>query len=324
MRQLKTPETPLTVWFAEGTYWFAEPVAFSAEDSGTETAPVTYRAVPGAEVRFSGGQPVGGWRPVTDEGVLARLPEEARPHVLAADLRARGIDDYGRLGRRGSASGIPREEYGWAEAELFWNDEPMTLARWPNEGFRGIHEVEGEERVTVDSDRLERWVGEAEPWILAYWRYDWAELYEPVIGLEPEQRVLLRSAELTPSYGINPGAARWYAFNLLSEIDRPGEYYIDRGNGLLYFWPPSPSGEAVLSRSDGLVRAEELRHVTFRGITFEASRGTAVAIAGGAGCQVVGCTIRNVGGAGGAGGRGLEPRGVRLRRLLHAAPAASS
>ena len=52
----------------------------------------------------------------------------------------------------------------------------------------------------------------------------------------------------------------------------------------------------MLSRSDGLVRAGELRHVTFRGITLEASRGTAVAIAGGAGCQVVGCTIRNVGG----------------------------
>ena len=107
VRQLKTGETPLTVWFAEGTYWFAAPVVFSAEDSGTEAAPVTYRAVPGAEVRFSGGQPVGGWRPVTDEGVLGRLPAEARAHVLVADLRAQGIEDYGRLGRRGSASGIP-------------------------------------------------------------------------------------------------------------------------------------------------------------------------------------------------------------------------
>ena len=36
--------------------------------------------------------------------------------------------------------------------------------------------------------------------------------------------------------------------------------------------------------------------MTFRGITFEASRGTAIAVAGGAGCKVVGCTIRNVGG----------------------------
>ena len=296
VRQLKTEETRLTVWFAGGTYWFAEPVVFSAEDSGTKAAPVIYRALPGAEVRFSGGQPVGRWRPVTDEDVLRRLPEEARPHVLVADLRSQGIDDYGRPGRRGSASGIPVEEHGWIEAELFWNDEPMTLARWPNEGFRGIHEVEGEERVTIDSDRLERWVDEPEPWILAYWRYDWAELYEPIAGFEPAQRVLLRSTELTPTYGIDPGGARWYAFNLLSEIDSAGEYYIDRGNGLLYFWPPSSSGEAVLSRADGLVRAEGLRHVAFRGITFEASRGTAIAIEGGAGCEVAGCTIRNSGG----------------------------
>ena len=193
--------------------------------------------------------------------------------MLVADLRAQGIDDYGRLGRRGSASGIPREEYGWIEAELFWNDEPMTLARWPNEGFRGIHEVEGEERVTIDSDRLERWVGEAEPWILAYWRYDWAELYEPITGFEPGQRVLLRSADITPGYGIDPGRARWYAFNLLSEIDRPGEYYLDRGDGLLYFWPPSLSGEAVLSRSDGLVAGRGAAERDLQGHRVRSRRG---------------------------------------------------
>lgn len=32
---------------------------------------------------------------------------------------------------------------------------------------------------------------------------------------------------------------RWYALNLLSELDLEGEYYIDRGEGILYFMPPS-------------------------------------------------------------------------------------
>ena len=76
--------------------------------------------------------------------------------------------------------------------------------------------------------------------------------------------MLLRSAELTPSYGINPGAARWYAFNLLSEIDRPGEYYIDRGNGLLYFWPPSAVGRggAVPFRRTGPGRGAAARDLS--------------------------------------------------------------
>ena len=27
---------------------------------------------------------------------------------------------------------------------------------------------------------------------------------------------------------------------LLPELDQPGEWYLDRDSGLLYFWPPSP------------------------------------------------------------------------------------
>ena len=296
VRQLGVLIKPVNVWFNSGTYWFPEPVVFDAEDSGSADAPILYRSLPEADVRFSGGQLVSNWVLVADPEILRRLPEEARDHVLVADLKAQGIVNYGRIGRRGSGRGIPQEERGWIEAELFWDDEPMTLARWPNSGFRGIHEVdESHERITIDSDRLTRWVDDVDPWILAYWLYDWAELYEPIVGLEADNQVVLRSSDITPGYGIDPGRARWYAFNLLSEIDRPGEYYIDRVNGLLYVWPPTPVGRAVLSQSGGLIRASNLNYVTFQGITFEVSRSTAVVIDGGNHCKVVASIIRNTG-----------------------------
>ena len=41
------------------------------------------------------------------------------------------------------------------------------------------------------------------------------------------------------SYGLE--ADRPYiAYNLLEEIDEPGEYVVDRTTGILYFWPPAP------------------------------------------------------------------------------------
>ena len=290
VRQLKAQGGPITVLFAAGTYSFDQPVTFKEEDSGTADGRIIYRAEPRAEVRFTGGRAVKDWTPLADEDILKRLAPETRGKVLVADLRGQGITDYGKLAVRGFAIGSPP-----AEAELFYNDAPMTLARWPNEGFRGIKDKEGGQRIKVETDRPARWVGEPEPWVFAYWHHDWAELYEPLSGVDPAAKLLLRTPGVKPNYGITPGRARWYALNLLCELDTPGEYYLDRQNGKLYFWPPEEDGRAVLSLAEGLVRCESVSHVAFAGLTIECCRGTAVSVKGGTECHVVGCTIRNTG-----------------------------
>jgi hypothetical protein len=279
-----------TVLFESGTYVMDRAVVFGAEDSGSAGAPIRYQAEPKAVVRFTGGTVVPSWSAVTDPAVLKRLADEAREHVRVADLRALGITDYGKLAVHGFSLGSPV-----AEAELFYDDAPMTLARWPNAGFRGVTGCDTPQRVTVDTDRLARWNQESEPWVFAYWHHDWAELHEPIVEIDAAAQVLVRSPKVKPQYGITAGRARWYAYNLLSEIDTPGEYYLDRQAGRLYFWPPNAGGTATLSQADGLLRAEEMSHVQFRGFTLEACRGTAVVIRGGTNCQLVGCTIRNVG-----------------------------
>jgi len=291
VRQVKAGGQPVTVLFMAGTYNFDAAVSFGEADSGTAEAPVIYRAEPGVAVRFTGGKEVSQWQPVTDEAVRARLQPEARDSVLVADLAGQGITDYGSLTVRGFAMGSKP-----AEAELFYDDVPMTLARWPNDGFRGIKRKHSLQRVEVDTDRIARWVDEPEPWVFAYWYHDWAEVYEPIVGVDAAERILERSAEIKPKYGIAPGRARWYALNLLSELDQPGEYYIDRAAGSLYFWPPSEGGTAMLSQAEGFIRAEGMSYVTFRGFTFEACRATAIVIKGRTECnKLVGCTVRNVG-----------------------------
>ena len=97
-------------------------------------------------------------------------------------------------------------------------------------------------------------------------------------------------------YGYRKG--QWYyALNLLSELDRPGEWYLDRSSGILYFWPPAPldQGKTLVSVMPHLVRMKGASHVTLRGLNLEACRGSAVLVSEGTGVHIVGCTIRNVG-----------------------------
>ena len=298
VRQAKEKGDAVTVVFAAGTYFFSGPVAFSAEDSGTEAAGVTYKAADGAEVRFTGGREVKDWQPVTDAKILARLDADAKSHIQVADLQAQGITDLGKIPVQGFTIGV-----GQTEAELFYADRPMTIARWPNEGFLKITGIDGMQKVKVDTDRIARWTEETDPWIFAYWHHDWAEICEPLAGVDPQQKLLLRTEKIKPIYGITPSRSRWYALNLLSELDTPGEYYIDRTAGRLYFWPPSPGKSAVVSTTGSLIKADNLSYVTFQGLTLECSRSTPISLKNGTGCKIVGCTIRN------AGTRGLSVSG---------------
>jgi hypothetical protein len=288
------PAGGVTVEVRGGVYERQRPFELTAEDAGTADAPIVYRARRGEEVRFVGGKAVTGWKPVTDPAVLSRLDESVRGKVLQADLRALGITNFGQVTTD--------------RLELFFQDKPMTLSRWPNEGFVRIVDVLGKTPVdvrgtkgtvegvfTYDGDRPKRWTGEKDIWVHGYWFWDWSDQRQKIQSIDIEKRIL-SVAPPYHTYGYRKG--QWfYALNVLAELDAPGEWYLDRETGVLYFYPPAPieRGKAVVSILPTLVTMKETSHVTLRGFTLEAARGTAITMAGGTQNQIVGCTIRNVG-----------------------------
>ena len=310
------PEGGVAVEVRGGVYALEKPLSLADADGGASNAPVVYRARPGEAVRLVGGRLVTGWARVTDPAVLARLDEPARTNVWQADLKALGVTDLGTL----------RSDDSWTSSspglEFFFNDQPMTLARWPNEGFVKIgelkvqdgHAIHGQKGSKVgtfayDGDRPKRWSGEADVMLHGYWFHDWADQRYRVESIDTERRIITLPAKPQHAFGFRKG--QWYyAFNLLCELDRPGEWFLDRGSGLLYFWPPAadPSAaKAIVSVLPELVRMDKASFVTLRGFTLEGCRGTAVTISGGSGCQVLGCVIRNTGG-GAVGASGLRHR----------------
>ena len=306
---------PGTVWLRGGDYVLSESFALDARDSGRPDAPASYCAYSGEKPRLLGGCPITGFLPVSDPAVLGRLCPAARDHVVVADVQALGLRDYGRLRSRGfgrslsSAGSAEGYRQPAAHLELFYGGRPMTLARWPNEGFVTIADIvapkpddHGGVIGTLEAgfyyagDRPRTWQPSDDIWIHGYWAWDWANSYERIAFIDLDKR-LIRTAPPYGHYGFRAGN-RFYFLNVLEELDAPGEYYVDAVHGKLYFWPPeSPVGaEALISVLETpLVTLDGAAHVSIRGLTLEAGRGAGLVVIDGEDVCVQGCAFHNLG-----------------------------
>ncbi len=295
----------ISVWVRAGNYPLSHTLKLTAEDSGTPEAPIVYRAYPGEEVRLTGGKQVTGFVPVTDETILQRIDSLYRGKILQVNLKAQGITDFGRLSPRGF--GMPPQP---SALEVFFQDRPMTLARWPNQGFVKIVTVPdagtivdihapGSKagRLTYAEDRPKRWGEKPEDvWLHGYWRYDWADSYVKVESIDAQKREIVIQAPQS-TYGYAPGQTYYY-LNVLEELDQPGEWCLDRRSGILYFWPPASLEQGKVSVSllnEPLVSPQEASYLTLQGFILENTRGNGVEIKGGSHNLIAGCTLRNLG-----------------------------
>jgi len=291
-----------TVEVRAGVYELARPLELSDRDSGTDNAPIVYRARRGEVPRILGGRAVAGWQPVTNQAILNRLDAAAHGKVLQADLKALGMTDLQGIGNAGVYQSDPG-------LELFFQDQPMTLARYPNTGYLHIADVLDAKGVVktgqaqtpdgkfiCDDPRIARWVGEKDIWLHGFWVWDWADQRIPLGSVTLSNHSLSLPIQPGHSYDIRKG--QWfYTENALCELDRPGEWYLDRETSILYFWPPAPlsPGQAVISLVRDPFQLNNVSHIDLRGLLIEAGRGSAIVIKGGSDVRVVGCTIRNMG-----------------------------
>ena len=309
---------PVAVNVLPGEYRVTEPLRLTHEDSGTPEAPVVYRATEPGKAVFYGGTRLTDFVPVKDPAILARLLDEARDKVLQCDLRARGIDDYGQLAVRGFAQ--PPSP---PTLEVFVDGEPMTLARWPNEGFVGIGKLvepgsraDGKPSVfEYIDDRHERWTRATDPWLFGYFRYLWADATIRVSRIDTGTRTVI--CDQAYQYGP-PGmdtrqGIRYYAFNLLEEIDQPGEWYLDRETGILYLYPPTDLARATVEIGmlpTPMLTMDKVTDVRLEGLTFDLGRFHGLILTDCRRCLVRGCTISRL------AGNGITVRGGERNGLL--------
>lgn len=285
----------VTVYFHAGDYKVTN-INFTEADNGTEQYRVTYKAFGDGDVIFNGGKALANndFVSVTDEDVLSRLNNSAKDKIKVIDLRKMGLTraDIGEIYEIGTGGTASKYDDGTVgnNCELFWNDKRMTVARYPNTGFNLIEKVIDEGNrddftpgiVGVDAQTLEvmkTWKEPDKVWMFGYFKFNWADMTTPVKSIDFE------TGAIQPAhyswYGYTEGA-EYYFFNVLEELDAPGEYYIDRDNMLLYVYPPEDEADAdaLISVTTSKLITGNVSNVTFENIQFKGVRNDVIDITG--------------------------------------------
>jgi hypothetical protein len=256
---------PVTIYIHGGTYTLSKPLRFTPEDSGVENRRVTYAAFHNQKVTFSGGREITGWKEVTVDG------------------------------KRLWAAEVPGVREGkWNFHQLWMNGRRATLARSPNDGFFRIAAMpgldftkpyqEGQARFQFKPGEIQQWKNpeDVEVVILSFW----ISQRRGIAGVDEAQHIVtLRqpsAMRLTDGFGRQPHLARYYVENAFELLDSPGEWYLNRKTGTIYYMPRpgeeiakaeaiAPVLESLLLVEGDAQKDQRVQYLTFRGLRFEYS-----------------------------------------------------
>ena len=310
---LQDGKEEVIIYLRDGIYTsddITSPVASIEDLTATK---LTVKAYAGETVVLSGGVklPAGNIKKMENDAAIKRVLPEVAENIKQIDLKAMGITAYGELPPRGHTAGNIINHM--SEAELIVDGKAMTLARWPNNGYAltGASSQSGKtgkyfEDIAfecVENRPAERWLNtngefsETHARIEVFTLEEYGTSTAHVYGVEPETGYIL-------THQINEGNTlqrnkRYYIYNILEELDAPGEYYLDRVSGILYFYPQSEvtaNTEVFLSvKTAPVIDIKNSDNVTVENITVEAARHNGIAISQSESISIKDCEVRNIG-----------------------------
>ncbi len=293
---------PVTVYLRGGTYTIEKPVVFKEEDSGDMNAPITYQAYKDEEAIISGGKSIQGWKPYRNGIWMTKIPEVSKGQ--------------------------------WSFRQLYINGSSRQRARTPNQGFlrvKGFPDGGREVHYHTDCQRFEyagtdlnpKWTNLGDVEVIVY--HFWTDSHLPIQSIDPKSRIVTfrHKAGKVFTDDFTSAGARYVVENLWEGLDAPGEWYLNKKTGILYYYPlPGENmteANVIAPYATGLLRLEgdavALKPVTnlyFKGLTFQythfelppgdsndkqgsAAVSASITLKGAQNCAFERCRIRNTG-----------------------------
>jgi hypothetical protein len=244
VREAAGATAPVTVFLRGGTHYLDEPLVLTDEDSGSPDAPVVYRSYADERVTLHGGQRLEcRWEPYSDGILSCRLPQVAAGALDFGQMFANGKRQI--LARYPNKDDSDTENYsGYVNAAGAISDDledpcpdPDADMTYPNQPKRGIH-------FDAETFTDKHWAHPEEAVIHIYQSYYWGNLQWQIKHLGRESQTIWFGEgghQLGAQYSHSPAnvdeRSRFFVENVFEELDSPGEWYLDRREGMLYWMP---------------------------------------------------------------------------------------
>lgn len=258
----------------------------------------------GAEVSISGDQliPLKKIQKITSKQIQERLQKQVVDSIRVIDFKELNIPVSNLHATGFGRPSIP------AWNELFINGKPLQLSRWPNDTMAliGAIEIAGDDkdkaggRLPVfhyNESRPQKWLLSNNIWISGYFGHGYADDLIPVKKIDTTNQTIQTGMFTTYQFMTGASFRRWFAVNLIEEIDKPGEYAIDFNQQKIYFYPPQyVINKVQLSvMEQPLISIVNCSNVQIKNIVIENSRGMGIYMQNTENVIVDSCTLRNLG-----------------------------
>ena len=258
IRELKAHEPlhrPVTVYVRGGFYSLNAPLVLLPEDSGTAACVITYAAYPGEAPILSGGSAIAGWKKAEAGRAGNRLGELWTTEVPEVKEGRRYFHQLFVNGWRRQRARSPNAGFFHVDGQIL-PDDPARFKFHPGD----IHDV---------------WAQQGDVEVVGLVK--WAEFRMPIKSVDLETHTVTLSAKRQP-WGDDKDVRYWIE-NAANALDAPGEWYLDRQSGKLFY--RAMPGEDIrrirviapflqqLIRFQGDAKAGQLVHdIILRGLTF--------------------------------------------------------
>ncbi len=274
-----------------GEYNLTESINFTSANSGSANKKISIVGYGDTNPVFKSAAviPASKFQTPIDENILALLPGESLDKVKCVDL-----DDYGV-----GAMTRPLISSGETVGEAYADGVAMNIAQYPNpgEGYLSVGTVTGSGTKTpyfkYSDSRIDSFIDVGNIYAYSGWAYYWESASYPVSTIDTTNKTitLTRDRPLEVVSG-----QEYYLYNVVEDLDVPGEYYIDKTNNIMYFYPPENMQVLEVSKTiNDAFSLEQAKYLTFENLDFDVSGGQGFSILGSNNITVKNCNFKNLG-----------------------------